>query len=935
MAMDHASRQRERNSIEKAASIHISGGGEPSVHSPSGGASAAAASVVTCFIATPVPGTPAPAHQETDQDASHPHCPVQPPLRISALSAEISHREQLLHYHGSGNGASPLKVLCACDTFKGTLPSDKVGEAVEKGYWQAWAKVHSSKTAPSHVLPAVTAPSSTSSLHLVTPPLAHSLLLAQQHPSAPPEEAVRFFHTPMSDGGAGLLGSVTYASTHANMARGTAADLPPSDGALHLQRVYVPEFVPITGPLGVPITTDTGGAGSAAPTPRRVSFACDMERRVLVVEMAEAAGLTRIARPQDRHPGRTTSYGVGELIRYALTYMAQAAPAHAAKHEASRTPSPTSVPGNREGVRLLLGIGGSSTNDGGLGALQALGLEIFVDAAHAHAIDGDHDGARRTRVSTTASDAHSTPTHVDDGAEVRLTRPFRGEDLAHVTRVRIGAEMQCIFPYLPEAARPPTATGTSCDGAHAVPPARSSPSPAPACYITEVCLICDVDNTLVGPRGATYTFGPQKCAAPCPISSPLPATAAGTRPGAAHGGDGAGAEAGERAAVGSITSATQQQILDSLEAGMRHASTRVVASVWRPLASADAASAAHAQHAAGPGNENDAAETAVLEDLRHRRGGGGAGGMSGFFRYLLQARYVPGADVVGGLLGLYDTPQVAQLLEGDDGDPSRRAAATAVETGGRQCGDEMLPVRAGRAAHIDGQPTESALRRPRGFLFHTCDVVVSGEGSFDDQSIVSHKTVGRLLEMCTVANAFRLWHHYCEDAGEAEAAWNERRGCRCVTDMVVVSGRCGFDDYTHLQSAALQAVCTTLLPLYTPNVCVTTDAATSTPQSEDGVDADIARLHVYLKDLMQSSAFRRACGEFACALEDTESMKRLLSAYCVPRVTVLPLTPTLFLASAAMRQPYECVVSAVAHLLEESVSRMTGAQAACARGCRP
>lgn len=31
------------------------------------------------------------------------------------------------------------------------------------------------------------------------------------------------------------------------------------------------------------------------------------------------------------------------------------------------------------GVRVFMGIGGSATNDGGLGALQALGLDIYVN----------------------------------------------------------------------------------------------------------------------------------------------------------------------------------------------------------------------------------------------------------------------------------------------------------------------------------------------------------------------------------------------------------------------------------------------------------------------------------------------------------------------------------------------------------------------------
>ncbi len=64
-----------------------------------------------------------------------------------------------------------------------------------------------------------------------------------------------------------------------------------------------------------------------------------------VVEMAAASGLPLV--PDDlRNPMRTTTYGTGELIKAALD----------------------------SGCRkLILGIGGSATNDGGVGAAQALG----------------------------------------------------------------------------------------------------------------------------------------------------------------------------------------------------------------------------------------------------------------------------------------------------------------------------------------------------------------------------------------------------------------------------------------------------------------------------------------------------------------------------------------------------------------------------------
>ena len=65
-----------------------------------------------------------------------------------------------------------------------------------------------------------------------------------------------------------------------------------------------------------------------------------------VIEMASASGLT-LVNPQERDPLRTTTYGTGQLI-------------HAALEAGCR--------------RLIIGIGGSATNDGGVGMAEALGV---------------------------------------------------------------------------------------------------------------------------------------------------------------------------------------------------------------------------------------------------------------------------------------------------------------------------------------------------------------------------------------------------------------------------------------------------------------------------------------------------------------------------------------------------------------------------------
>ena len=72
---------------------------------------------------------------------------------------------------------------------------------------------------------------------------------------------------------------------------------------------------------------------------------------IAVVEMAAAAGLPLVG--DNKNAERTTTYGVGQLIEHAA----------------------------RSGIqRLVVGLGGSSTNDGGTGAAAALGVRFFNQA---------------------------------------------------------------------------------------------------------------------------------------------------------------------------------------------------------------------------------------------------------------------------------------------------------------------------------------------------------------------------------------------------------------------------------------------------------------------------------------------------------------------------------------------------------------------------
>lgn len=91
----------------------------------------------------------------------------------------------------------------------------------------------------------------------------------------------------------------------------------------------------VTGPLGRPVEAPFGLLGDG---------------ETAVIEMAAASGLLLVP-AAERNPLVTTTFGTGELIRAALDLGCR---------------------------RLLVGIGGSATNDGGVGMLQALGGRVMT-----------------------------------------------------------------------------------------------------------------------------------------------------------------------------------------------------------------------------------------------------------------------------------------------------------------------------------------------------------------------------------------------------------------------------------------------------------------------------------------------------------------------------------------------------------------------------
>jgi glycerate kinase len=162
----------------------------------------------------------------------------------------------------------------------------------------------------------------------------------------------------------------------------------------------------VTGPVGVPIDAHFAMLG-------------DSERPTAVVELAAAAGLRHV--PADRRdPMRTTTRGVGELIRAALDAGAE---------------------------RIVVGCGDSGVNDGGAGLLQALGVRLLdrngdaiaqggVGLSNLHRID---DSGLDPRIGVSRIDVVCNIANVLTGEHgvARLFGPQKGasvHDVEHLAR---------------------------------------------------------------------------------------------------------------------------------------------------------------------------------------------------------------------------------------------------------------------------------------------------------------------------------------------------------------------------------------------------------------------------------------------------------------------------------------------------------------------
>jgi glycerate 2-kinase len=148
------------------------------------------------------------------------------------------------------------------------------------------------------------------------------------------------------------------------------------------------------------------------------------QRKLAIMEMSEAAGMRRLSE-NERDPVHATTFGVGEMILDAAS---------------------------RGANEIIIGLGGSATNDGGFGMARALGFRFFSD------------------VKELANDV---------------------SELARLTKIQA-----------PKAA--------NASPARTVSPASSTMQPTRLPPQLKIIAAVDVQNPLLGKNGATRVFGPQK-----------------------------------------------------------------------------------------------------------------------------------------------------------------------------------------------------------------------------------------------------------------------------------------------------------------------------------------------------------------------------------------------------------------------------------------
>lgn len=155
----------------------------------------------------------------------------------------------------------------------------------------------------------------------------------------------------------------------------------------------------VTGPLGEKVTAQMGLMGNG---------------QTAVIEMAQASGLILV--PEDkRNPLQTTTFGTGELIKKALDLGCN---------------------------HLIIGIGGSATNDGGMGMAQALGFR-FLDEEGESLGFGGGELARLARIDASSKDPRLEGTTIEVACDV--TNPLTGPSgAAHIYGPQKGATPEMV-----------------------------------------------------------------------------------------------------------------------------------------------------------------------------------------------------------------------------------------------------------------------------------------------------------------------------------------------------------------------------------------------------------------------------------------------------------------------------------------------------------
>ena len=159
------------------------------------------------------------------------------------------------------------------------------------------------------------------------------------------------------------------------------------------------------GTVDAVITAENGETVSLTvhgPLMREVEASYGVFGDQAIIEMASASGLPLVPR-EERDPRNATSFGTGELILDAL---------------------------NRGYRRLSIAIGGSATNDGGMGCVRALGVR-FLDADGNELKGFGKDLAKVAKVDVSGLDPRIAETEITVMCDV--TNPLCGPDGATYT----------------------------------------------------------------------------------------------------------------------------------------------------------------------------------------------------------------------------------------------------------------------------------------------------------------------------------------------------------------------------------------------------------------------------------------------------------------------------------------------------------------------